>query len=134
MGPRDVIRATMDLSDFVINSYLKDLSDSDLRLRPIEGMHPIALQLGHLIVAERMFKEWLKPGSSPPLPEGFAETHDIKNDQGDDSRFKTKDEYLRLWKEQRDATKAILDSVSDEELDDTRGGSLPQFAPNVGAV
>ena len=45
------------MSDFIIKSYLDDLSDADLRLRPVEGMHPIALQLGHLIVAERMFME-----------------------------------------------------------------------------
>jgi uncharacterized damage-inducible protein DinB len=134
MGPRDVIRHTLDMSDIIIKSYLKDLSDADLRLRPVEGMNPIALQLGHLIVAERMFKEWIKPGSAPPLPEGFQEAHDLKKANGDEARFLTKDEYLKLWDEQRAATKAVLDSVSDADLDDNRDGKLPQFVPTVGAV
>ena len=134
MGPKDVIRSTLDMSDFIIKSYIKDLSDADFRLRPVEGMHPIALQLGHLIVAERMFKEWIKPGSAPPLPEGFQEAHDLKKANGDDARFVTKEEYLELWDQQRAATIAVLDSVSDAELDDNRDGKLPQFAPTVGAV
>ena len=134
MGPKDVIRNTLDTSDFIIKSYVNDLSDADLRLVPVEGMHPIALQLGHLIIAEQMFKEMVKPGSAPPLPEGFTEAHDIKKADGDDSRFKTKDEYLKLWDEQRAATKALLDRVSDADLDDNRGGKMPPWAPTVGAA
>ena len=68
MGPKDVIKQTLDTSDFIIKSYVNDLTDADLRLRPVEGMHPIALQLGHLIVAEQMFDDMVKPGSAPPCP------------------------------------------------------------------
>lgn len=134
MGPKDVIRKTLDMSDHCIKSYVKDLSDADLLLTPIEGMHPIALQLGHLISSERRLKELVKPASSPPLPEGFEEAHDIKKADGDASRFKGRDEYLKLWDEQRAATISLLDSVGDAELDDTRDGKLPPFAPTVGAV
>ena len=105
MEPKDVIRQTLDTSDFIIKAYVADLTDEDLRLVPVEGMHPLALQLGHLISAERMFKEMIEPGSAPPLPEGFTEAHDIKKTDGEDSRFTTKDEYVKLWDEQRAATK-----------------------------
>ena len=57
MGPKDVIKQTLDMSDFILNKYIDDLSDADLRVRPIEGMHPIALQLGHLIAGEQMFNK-----------------------------------------------------------------------------
>ncbi len=134
MGPKDVIRNSLDISDYILKSYMKDLSDDELRIRPVEGMHPIALQLGHLIGAERMFNELIKPGSAPPLPEGFAEAHDLKNDTGGDSRFKSKDDYLKLMDEQRAAIKANLESVSDAELGDNRGGTLPEWAPTVAAV
>jgi hypothetical protein len=134
MGPRDVIRNTLDTSDFIIKAYVNDLSDEELRMVPVEGMHPIALQLGHLIIAERMFKEFVEPGSSPALPDGFAEAHDIKKTDGDGSGFKTKDEYIKLWDEQRTATKALLDRVKDAELDDNRNGTLPPWAPTVGAA
>jgi DinB superfamily len=134
MGPKDVIRLTLDFSDNILKRYTVDLSDADLRMRPIEGMNPIALQIGHLILAERMFAELVKPGASPELPAGFAATHDLKNAGKDDARFASKDEYLKLWDAQRAATKAILASLPDSDLDDTRGGKLPPFAPTVGAL
>jgi hypothetical protein len=134
MGPKDVIRLTLDISDHVIKAYLQDLSDDDLRLRPIEGMNSIALQMGHLISAERRFAEMVKPGASPPLTAAFLEAHDLKNDRNDDSRFASRNEYLKLWDAQRAATKAVLDGLPDSDLEDTRGGKLPPFAPTVAAI
>jgi DinB superfamily len=134
MGPKDVIRKTLDAGDTILKRYLDGLSDADLRLRPVEGMNPIALQLGHVIAAERRMVEMVQPGASPPLPAGFEEAHDLKKKDGDDARFATKEQYLKLWDAQRAATKACLDRVSDADLDDTRGGKLPEFAPTVGAV
>lgn len=134
MGPRDVIKQALDLSDYVINQYVGDLSDSDLRLRPVEGMHPIALQLGHLIVGENAFANMIKPGSAPPLPDGFKEAHDFKNKELTDSGFVSKDKYVELLKTQRSATKSLLEAVPDSDLDDTRDGKLPSFAPTVGAL
>ena len=74
MGPKDVIAKTLDMSDFIIKRYLDDLSDADLRLEPVEGMHPIALQLGHLIAAERMFVEYVSPGYRPRCRPGLPTT------------------------------------------------------------
>ena len=132
MGPKDVIRKTLDMSDFILKAYVNDLSDADLRLVPVEGMHPIALQLGHLISAERYVKEMIKPGSAPPLPEGFAEAHDIKNADLDDSGFVSKEKYLELLAAQRSVTKELLEAVPESELDDTRDGKLPTWIPTVG--
>jgi len=134
MGPKDVISQTLDMSDHILKRYLDGLSDADLRLRPVEGMNPIALQFGHLIASERSFMEMVKPGASPPLPSGFAETHDLKNAAKDNARFATKDEYIKLWDAQRAATKAALATTSDAGLDDTQGGKLPPYAPTVGAI
>jgi uncharacterized damage-inducible protein DinB len=134
MGPKDMIRKTLDMSDFILKSYVKDLSDADLKLVPLEGMKSIAHQLGHLIIAERMFAEMVKPDSSPPLPAGFEEAHSFKNPPADDSQFVTKDKYMELYETQRAAMKSVIDSVPDIDLEDTRGGKLPQFAPTVADV
>jgi hypothetical protein len=134
MGPKDVIKQTLDMSDFILDKYLGDLSDADLRLRPIEGMNPIALQLGHLVVAEQMFNNMINPGSAPELPDGFKEAHDLKNKELSDSGFVGKEKYVELLKAQRAATLATLSAVSESELDDTRDGKLPTFAPTVGAL
>jgi uncharacterized damage-inducible protein DinB len=133
MGPKDIIAKSMDMSDFILKKYLDDLSDADLRISPVEGMHTIALQLGHLIVAERMFIEYVSPGLSPELPAGFADNHSLKNDVKD-RKLATKGEYVKLWEAQRAATKKALDGVSDADLTDTRGGKLPQFAPTVADI
>ena len=37
MGPKDVIKQTLDMSDFIIKKYLDDLSDADLRLVRSKG-------------------------------------------------------------------------------------------------
>jgi hypothetical protein len=134
MGPKDVIKQTLDMSDFILDKYLSDLSEADLRLRPIEGMNPIALQLGHLVVAEHMFNNMINPGSAPALPDGFKEAHDLKNKELTDAGFVSKDKYIELLKVQRAATKAVLEALSDSDLDDTRDGKLPTFAPTVGAL
>jgi uncharacterized damage-inducible protein DinB len=118
MNARTAIKETLDGSDYILKSYIKDLSDEDLILQPLEGFNPIALQLGHLIESERDFIEKVKPGSCPQLPEGFAEKHSLKNENKTDrSRYLTKNEYVALWDGQRAATKSLLDTLSDAELD-----------------
>jgi hypothetical protein len=134
MGPKDVINKTLDMSDMILKSYLGDLSDADLKIVPIEGMNSIALQLGHLISAERMFSEMVKPDSSPALPSGFDEAHSPKNQQGNDSRFLSKDEYMKLYEAQRAAMKSVIKGVADADLTDTRAGKLPEWAPTVADV
>ena len=134
MGPKNVIKQTLDMSDFILHKYLDDLSDADLRLRPVEGMHPIALQFGHLIVAEQMFNDMIKPGSAPALPEGFKEAHDLKNKELSDAGFVSKDKYFELLATQRAAALALLDALPEAELDDTHDGKLPPFAPTVGSL
>jgi hypothetical protein len=134
MGPKDVIKQTLDTSDFILKSYVSDLADADLRLKPIEGMHPIALQLGHLILAEHMLVDLVKPGAGPKLPDGFKEAHDLKNKELDADGFLTKDKYLEILAAQRTATLAVLGEISDSDLGDTRNGTLPAWASTVGAA
>jgi hypothetical protein len=126
-----MIKKSLDTSDFILKAYLNDLSDADLLLVPVPGMNPIALQLGHLIASERMMTEMVRPGSSPPLPAGFEEAHSLKEKHGDDSRFLSKDAYMKLYEAQRVALKEVVDGVPDSDLTDTRGGKLPEFAPTV---
>ncbi len=134
MGPKDVLLNTIGTSDFILKSYMDGLSDSDIKLRPIEGMNSIALQLGHIIVAERMFAEMLRPGVSPALPDGFAEAHSLKEPRGDDSHLLTKDGYMSLLEAQRQATLKILGEIPESELESNQDGKLPPWAPTVAAV
>lgn len=134
MNSTDVIRNTIAMSDVVINSYLSELSDADLLVRPIPGMNHIAWQLGHLIGAERHFVELVAPGSSPALPADFEEGHGRqKFNEDDPSKFYPLARYRELWAAQRAATLSVLERQSDADLDRT-DEKFPPFANTVGAL
>ncbi len=84
MSPKDALKLSIGMSDFIISSYLSDLSDSDILVRPVPGMNHIAWQLGHLISAEHRFVDMVKPGSCPALPAGFDEAHNKEAAKSDD--------------------------------------------------
>lgn len=134
MGPKDTIRHTMDLADQVIETYLGDLDDHDLLVRPVPGMNHIAWQMGHLIASEYQMMQWIRPGVSPTLPPGFIEAHGKQTSADDDpARFQSKVRYLELYRAQRAATRAILGEVGEAELD-RADPSFPPYAPTVGAI
>ena len=97
MHAKDVIRQTLNLNESIVTRYLGDLDDADLLIRPVEGMNHIAWQLGHLISSERGMVEAIRPGTCPPLPEGFEANYDREDTTSDDpARFLSKDAYLDL--------------------------------------
>jgi hypothetical protein len=135
MSPKDALRLSIDMSDYIVNAYIGDLSDADLFIRPVPGMNHIAWQLGHLISAERSFAEMVKPGSCPELPAGFSEAYTKETTTVDDaSKFHTLAQYQDLWKAQRAATRAVLDSVDEADLDKTDDRKYPEWAPTVAAL
>src|SRR4051794_13691602 len=137
MHAKDAIRQTYGMSDSIVTNYLGDLSDADLLVRPVEGAQHIAWQLGPLIDSDRRMVEGIKPGSCPPLPEGFSEAHgrDEASTRSDDpKRFRTKDDYLRLMRAQREATRSVLDGLSDADLDAPAAETMRRLAPTVGSV
>jgi len=133
MQAKDAIRQSMEMSDMVMGKYLEDLDDAAFLRRPVEGMNHIAWQVGHLISIERGTIEAIKPGSSPALPEGFDAKHGKETHSVDDpGQFYTKDEYLAFWKAQREATRSVLDSLSDADLDAPAPERVRSFCPTVG--
>ncbi len=135
MHAKDAIRYCLDSSDAIIKRYVSDLSDDDLKSKPMEGMNPIAWQLGHLVSSERGMVEGIKPGASPALPEGFDKIHGRDNAAGlEPSSLSSKDEYLRLIDAQRAATKKVLDGLTDAELDAPGPERMRSMAPTVGSV
>jgi hypothetical protein len=135
MTAKDAILFSLDQSDFIAKKYLDDLSDADLKVSPMDGINTIAWQLGHLISAERMFVEGVKPGTCPPLPEGFEAAHPRGGDkESDASKYFTKAAYLKAWETQRAATKKALSACSDSDLSQPGPEAWRSFCPTVGAV
>ena len=134
MSLKPLIEHTLGISDMVMDKYLTDLKPESFLIRPVAGMNHLAWQVGHLISVERRMIEGVKPGSSPELPDGFDAMHAMdKHDDDNAADFLTKDEYLKLWRAQRAATKALLETMSDDELaapcpDEKRRGMCPTVA------
>lgn len=118
MHVRELIKKTIDMGHFVCSSYLADLSDENLMLRPAPGVNHINWQLGHLIVAENFHSNQASGGKMPPLPAGFAEKYSKETAASDDqSAFCSKEELLRVAAEQRAGTLAALEAMSDADFD-----------------
>jgi hypothetical protein len=126
---KDVIHLTIESADMFVKGYLHDLSDDDILTVPVDGMNPIAWQLGHMLSVHRDWLDAVIPGSAPELPEGFAAAH--SKGAASPNPFKpvaTKADYLGAWEEQRAAVLAVLDALPDAALDAETG--IP-FAPTV---
>ena len=129
------IKTELSLPTDVVQGYLQDLTDDHLFIRPHEKANHIAWQLGHLIAAEHNLNNMVCPDSMPPLPEGFADKHSKESAVSDDkSAFCTKDEYLKTMEEQRAGTLALLDELSDEDLEKPSPENIQKFGATVGAV
>lgn len=134
MNAKDALKAAMDLGDYILKTYLSDLSDTDLMTRPTNGCNHLAWQLGHLIQSEKQLLEMICPGAGATLPAGFAEQHS-KETTGcnDPAKFLTKAKYLELFDQQRAATKAALDRLPDADFDKP-GPPDFKICPTVGAL
>lgn len=136
MTAKDAILQSLGAGEMITQRYLNDLDDGDLVLQPVEGMNPIAWHLGHLVSSERSMVEAIKPGSSPPLPEGFDAAHSKESSLANDHSgfLPTKAEYLELTRSQRAATKAVLEGLSEADLDAPSPERLRGMWPTIGAV
>lgn len=135
MNAHGAFRNALSSADFITTAYLQDLSDADLLVRPVPGANHIAWQLGHLIGAENGMIGDTCPGSMPALPAGFKEKH-AADTAGSDERsdFLSKDEYLKLYRQQREATLKALDGLAEADFDRPAPERLRHFVETVGAV
>ncbi len=135
MRAHDVIFQMLDTARFVTMTYLSDLSDAELLVRPVPNSHHVAWQLGHLLHSEWMMLEGVRAGVAPQLPDRFAEYHS-KNAATDDDpeHFLSKDGYLHLMAGVREATRGVLVQLSEDELDAPGPEAMRSYAPKIGSV
>ena len=132
MNSRQALKLAIDAGDMISLPYLEDLSDKEMLHRACPGCNHINWQVGHLIVSENEMMNKALPGSLPLLPAGFAEKYTKDTATSDDpNTFAKKDELLRIHKQQRVATLAALEKVTDGQLD---GPSGFDFVPTVGGI
>lgn len=135
MNSKDAIRETLNLSHFVLKSYVGDLTDADLMKRPGPGCNHVAWQLGHLIASECDLLNGIRPDSAPPLPEGFKEHHSKSTAGSDDAKkFQTRQEYLDLTEKVHEATLALLASYPEADFAKPSPENFRKMFPTMGAI
>ncbi len=135
MNAREAIKQTLRTTNMVVSSYLSDLTDADLLVRPGQGCNHIAWQLGHLISSNAGILNSVSPGSAPVLPDGFAERHGKDHAESDNaSSFHTKAEYESLMGKVDEAIMTALDRMSDADLDQPSPENWRNMFPRVGDV
>ncbi len=135
MNAKEALESNIAFGDKVAESYLADLTDAELLVRPVPGANHIAWQLGHLVGAEHDLIELVAPGSMPKLPAGFKEKHSKQTAGSDDPKaFCTKAEYLKLLKEQRAGTLTALAKMSEAALSQPAPEPMRAHLKTVGDV
>jgi hypothetical protein len=135
MNTKTAIKTALDTANMISTSYLGDLTDAEMMHRPVPGCNHIKWQVGHLIASENQMINQCVPGALPDLPAGFADKYTKEtaaSDNADD--FDSKDELMRLYEQQRSATLAALENLSDEDLDQESPESIRGYAPNFGTA
>ena len=135
MDARQALKAGIDMSRMVCNSYIEDLTDEDLMKRPHPVCNHINWQLGHLISSDHNMVSGVIPDSMPALPDGFAEKYTKETASSDDaSAFCTKAELLAAAEAQLNGALEVLKGLSDEDLDTASPEPINQYAPTTGHV
>ena len=117
MRAQEVLKASLKMTQRVYSSYVSDLTDEELMLRPGPGCNHIAWQLGHLISSNTSILNAVLPGAAPSLPEGFDQKHGKSNSASDDPKdFLTKDQYVELFSKLDEAIFAAIDRLSEADL------------------
>ena len=135
MTGKDAVAVALKGTGSLLESYLSDLTDADLLVRPAPGANHTAWQLGHLIYSEQfLVKSQIEDARYPELPAGFGEKYTKETSTSDSSQhFATKAVYLDLFKKTREATLAAVAKLSDADLDRSTKGPMAPFAPKLGA-
>jgi hypothetical protein len=135
MNTHEAIVSNLHTSRFIMTSYLKDMTDADLIVRPVPSAHHAAWQLGHLILSESQMVNGVKPGTAPALPVEFAARHDKgaahSSNQGE---FYSKEQYLTFMSALREASLALLSQLSEADLSNPGPEAMRSYAPKVGSV
>jgi DinB superfamily len=133
MRATDAVKSALNSTQHMLEWFVSDLSDADLLVRPVPGANHIAWQIGHLIVAEPFLVHTELPDAAyPELPAGFAEQYTKETSTVDTpTAFRTRAEYVDLSKKVRAATLALVDKLSDADLDRASTGRMAKFAPTL---
>ena len=110
-----------------------DLSDADFLARPVAGANHATWQIGHLINAETMFGNTVKPGSMPELPAGFGDKFKKDTATNDDPGFfPPRAVIMDQLNKTHTALIAAVKTMTQADLDKAGPERMAAMAPTMG--
>jgi hypothetical protein len=135
MNTHEAIISNLHSSRYIMTRYLQDLSDADLLVRPHPDAHHSAWQLGHLILSECHMVRGVSPQYAFDLPTECIAKHDkAAASRSQLADFYTKDTYLSLMEQVREATFSAVKHFSQDDLSLPGPEAMRSYAPKVGSV
>jgi hypothetical protein len=133
MNAKEAFKSAVNFSSMVVKTYVSDLSDQDLLVRPAEGCNHLAWQLGHLISSEVGLLAAVTGRKLVELPAGFDEAHaKDKANVDDPAAFLSKAAYVEWFDKVRAASLAALEAFSDADFDRPAPERLQRICPTMG--
>jgi uncharacterized damage-inducible protein DinB len=136
MNGREVVKIALQSTQQNLSMYLADMSDEEIRIRPVPGANTIAWQLAHLIVAEKFLLDGELPGVTyPAIPAALAEFGSERTGKVDPpGGYLPKAQYLETFMQMRGATITAVDKITDSDLDKPVKNVMAKHAPTLGAL
>lgn len=117
MNAIDVIKTGLGISQTWVLGMLQDMKDAPLTApTPNGGNHPLWV-LGHLTYSELELRECLMHGRPHPIPEWKDLFGRGSQPTDDAAKYPSMDELLQKFEEVRAETLAMLDGMTDADLD-----------------
>lgn len=131
----DALKMSMDMGRLVGMSYLDDLTDAEMMLRPHPDCNTLNWQVGHLISSEHQMMELIAPGSMPPLADGFDTKYTKETAKSDNpEEFANKQELIEAFEAQRAASLKLLADMTDDQLAAASPEPMQNYAPTIADV
>src|SRR5579884_2769202 len=121
MQAKDTIKTALQSTQHLLEWYVSDLSDADLRHRPAPKANTPAWQIAHLVEAEAMLGKQIPGVKYPEAPAKMKMPRDGSDPAGG---YPSKAELLEAFKAVRGATLAAVDRLSDADFDRPTEGEM----------
>ena|ERR1043165_9302575 len=136
MHAKDVVKLALTSTRDTTLMFLGDLSDADLKVRPVPNANNIAWQLSHLTVAEKLLVGDQIPGIKyAEIPAAIANLGNERTGKTDPTEgYLPKGQYIEWFNAMRNTTIAAVEKLNDADFNRVTTNMMAKHAPTLGAL